>query len=184
MGLIVAIDPGSEKSAFVGWDEGRARIVTHGIEDNEVVLHLCSSSMQGTLVVESFESYGMAVGAEVFRTVWWAGRFHQAWRGRAYQISRRDVKLHLCHSARATDANVRQAILDRFAPTKALAIGKRLTPGPLYGLKGHEYAALAVALTWADLHSKEVPHDAEGQATRGVVLGRSMERVIGSRIAD
>jgi hypothetical protein len=152
--LIVAIDPGSEESAYVMFDVDLSRVVAHGIESNEIVVSLCATAhyQYATLVVEQFESYGMAVGAEVFRTVWWSGRFHQAWRGRAYQLPRKTVKSHLCHSTRATDANVRQAILDRFARTKAEAIGKKAAPGPLYGLKGHEFAALGVALTWADLH--------------------------------
>lgn len=154
--LVFAIDPGSDESAYVLYDSSSALVITHAHMLNEALVVLCAQqAMSYPLVVESFESYGMAVGAEVFRTVWWAGRFHQAWRGPARQLSRREVKLHLCHSARATDANVRQAILDRFAHTKAEAIGKKKNPGPLYGLKGHEYAALAVALTWADLQTTD-----------------------------
>jgi len=96
----------------------------------------------------------MAVGAEVFETVFWSGRFAQAWSRRFERMPRREIKQHLCHSARATDANIRQALIDRFGGTEK-AIGKKKTPGPLYLLKGHLWAAFAVAITWWDLHANE-----------------------------
>jgi len=155
--ILCAIDPGSDQSAFVQYDTTTRRVVLHAIEFNDQILTRLAQPSRWPLVIESFESYGMAVGAEVFRTVWWSGRFFQAWRGPAYQLPRRTVKLHLCHSVRATDANVRTAIVDRFGATKAEAIGTKKAPGPLYGLKSHCFAALAVALTWAETHEQETP---------------------------
>lgn len=150
--LVTAIDPGTEQSAFVVYDTVAARIRTHGIVPNIHVLDWLMTTIPapGPLVVEEISSYGMAVGREVFQCVWWSGRFYQAWRGPAHQLSRRAVKLHLCHSVRATDANVRLALIDRFGPGKEAAIGRKSLQGPLFGLRGHEFAALAVALTWAE----------------------------------
>jgi hypothetical protein len=68
----------------------------------------------------------------------------------AVAISRKDVKQHLCGTVRATDADVRDALIHRFGPGKEKAVGKKKTPGPLYGVKGHGWAALAVAVTLAD----------------------------------
>ena len=65
-------------------------------------------------------------------------------------IYRKDVKLHLCGSPRAKDSNIRQALIDRFGPGKEKAIGLKKTPGPLYGVKSHVWAALAVAVTHLD----------------------------------
>ena len=62
-------------------------------------------------------------------------------------VYRRDVKLFHCQTVRANDANIRAAIIDRFGPGKEKAIGKKSAPGPLYGIKGDEWSALAVALT-------------------------------------
>jgi hypothetical protein len=56
-------------------------------------------------------------------------------------VYRRDVKLHLCHSPRAKDANVRQALIDRLGPQ-----GTKKNPGPTYGMKSHLWAALAVGV--------------------------------------
>jgi hypothetical protein len=86
----------------------------------------------------------------VFETVFWIGRFCQAWRGEYVRIHRREVKLHLCNSARAKDANVRQALIDRFGPGKDRAIGKKASKGPLYGFKSDLWAALGVAVTVGD----------------------------------
>ena len=101
------------------------------------------------IVIEKVESFGMAVGAEVFETVYWSGRFAEA----AYpipveRIGRKAVKMHLCGSMRAKDANIRQALIDRYGGPDA--IGKKASPGPLYGISGDVWSALAVAVTYSD----------------------------------
>lgn len=161
--LVCAIDPGCDISAFVTYATSTRRIVAHGTESNEALLSRLRVSYGrpipaafGPLVVEQIESFGMAVGKETFETVWWAGRFHEAWRGEAHRMTRKAVKLHLCESTRATDSNIRQAILDRFGGTAA--IGTKKNQGPLYGVKGHEFAALAVALTYADTRLGKETH--------------------------
>jgi hypothetical protein len=169
---VLAIDPGPKESAWVLWEPGAREhtdIFSHGKSVNDDLLHdlrvggLTRSA--DVVVVEMVASYGMAVGAEVFETCVAIGRFIEAsrtiiatWRiiepplpppRQTALVYRRDVKLHLCHSAQAKDANVRQAIIDRFGG-KDSAIGRKATPGPLYGIKADEWSALAVALYYAD----------------------------------
>ncbi len=157
MKTVLALDPGTTHSAIVSFDGAVVRGAK--TKPNLEILQLIHDTLEDTdpteiiLAIEKVESFGMAVGATVFETVFWAGRFAQAWAdigGQFTQVGRREVKLHLCGSARAKDTNVRQAILDRFGPGKEKAVGLKATPGPLYGLKGHEYSALAVALTYWD----------------------------------
>ena len=62
-------------------------------------------------------------------------------------VYRRDVKLFLCQSARANDSNIRAALIDKYGPGKARAVGTKKAQGPLYALKGDTWSALAVALT-------------------------------------
>jgi hypothetical protein len=108
-------------------------------------------------------SYGMAVGKDVFETVYWIGRFceaaerslaRQGEREAAHhRVYRLDVKLHLCKDSRAKDGNIRQALIDRFPATgggKTPQIGVKSQPGPLFGIKSHLWAALGVAVTFAD----------------------------------
>lgn len=151
---VLAIDPGPELSAFVVWD-GRT-VSEFGKWPNQRLLewiilrvdirHMC---------IEKIASYGMAVGAEVFETCYWSGRFAQAFTGGTVdRIARIPIKMHLCHNPRANDASIRQAIIDRFGG-KDVAIGRKANPGPLFGVKADTWAALAVALTWLDQHSAE-----------------------------
>jgi hypothetical protein len=107
------------------------------------------------IAIEMIASYGMAVGREIFETCVWIGRFMQAWRNpKAVRlIYRRDVKLRLCGTVKAKDANVRQALIDMFPKTgggKIPQIGTKAQPGPLYGVASHAWAAVAVAVTALD----------------------------------
>jgi hypothetical protein len=151
---IFAIDPGTIQSALVILDHYPGRLIVRHSETslNGAILERLRKEptvASDVLVIEQIESMGMAVGQETFTTVWWAGRFYEAWRhAHRYQLPRRPIKLHLCGTMQAKDANVRAALLDKFGG--ANAIGKKAAPGPLYGVKGHEFAALAVAVTWLE----------------------------------
>lgn len=156
---ILAIDPGYEQSAYVLWNGDF--VLEHAIEPNDDLLARLSSGAWrvggiDAVVFESIESYGMAVGREVFETVFWTGRLFEQARHKSLiveRLPRKAVKLHLCQSARAQDSNIRVAILDRFGG-KERAIGKVKTPGPLFGIKSHEWAALALGMTWLDQHPR------------------------------
>lgn len=154
---VLAIDPGPVKSAMVIWDGDRVCTKHHW--DNDEMLHFITDLDHDCdeMAIEMIASFGMAVGKEVFETVYWIGRFYQAWIGgfndvkRPFptRVFRMEVKMHLCHSARAKDGNVRQALVDRFGGKDA-AIGKKKSPGVLYGISGDCWSALAVAVTWMD----------------------------------
>ena len=145
--VVLAIDPGPEQSAWVLWDG--SRVLGQGIEANKDVLEMVESSLGGygpDFAIEMIASYGMAVGESTFETCVWIGRFIQAGHPTpATKVYRREVKLNLCGSMRAKDANVRQALIDRLGPQ-----GTKKEPGPLYGIKSHTWAALAVAVTYLD----------------------------------
>jgi hypothetical protein len=78
----------------------------------------------------------------------WIGRFIEAWDGPHQLVYRKDVTLHLCNSPRAKDPHIRASLIDRFGGEGA--IGRKAAPGPLYGVKSHAWAALAVAVTAQD----------------------------------
>lgn len=156
--ILLAIDPGYTQSAWLEYADGRP--AAFGVEPNDTILRVIHSSQASALAIESIASYGMAVGAETFETCVWSGRFIQRWHDTAARTSpwvkpvrrvyRREVKLHLCGSARAKDANVRQALIDLYGPGKDVAIGKKADRGPLFGISSHVWSALAVAVTAAD----------------------------------
>ena len=143
--MIVAIDPGSEQSAWVRYTGGMP--IRAKIEPNEVLLQRLRDGMAGALVIEGIASYGMPVGREVFDTCIWIGRFIEA-AGGAELVYRKEVKMALCGSMKAKDANIRQALIDRYGPGKDKAVGRKADPGPLYGISKDMWSALALAVTY------------------------------------
>lgn len=150
--ITVGIDPGPREFAWVQWD-GRQVVRSGDCKNCDAVQLLSALADPGhSLAVEWIESFGMAVGREVFETVFSIGALatYAADVCRVRLIPRRDVKLHLCASPRAKDANIRQALIDRFG-----LVGTKKFPGPLFGIASHRWAALAVAVTAHDLDATE-----------------------------
>jgi hypothetical protein len=146
-GAVIAIDPGPKTSAYVVLENGL--IDCSGEADNEGILVSLREARVDHMAIESVSCMGMAVGADVFETVWWTGRFCQCW-GRPFtRIKRHEVKMFLCNNMRAKDANIRQALIDRLGPP-----GTMKNKGPTYGISKHRWSALAIAVTFL-----ERPHE-------------------------
>lgn len=112
---VLAIDPGTTDTAYVElWD---GKIKSHAkIPNDQMLQKIVDGDFADNeyCAMEMIASYGMPVGKEVFETCVWIGRFLQAW-GREWEfVYRREVKMHLCNSMKAKDANVRQALIDLF----------------------------------------------------------------------
>lgn len=140
--MILAIDPGTTHSAFVAWD---GKVIDSGFVPNGVLRCFVDARLEfiqaESVAIEMVACYGMAVGKEVFETCLFIGRLQEAFRRKPVRlVYRKDVKMHLCQSMRAKDGNIRQALLDKHGP-----VGTKKQPGPLYGISGHLWAALAVA---------------------------------------
>jgi hypothetical protein len=146
---ILALDPGPTDSAFVLWDG--ARVIEAAHWPNADIRQVLIGREYDLAACEMIASYGMAVGKSVFETCVWIGRFVEVARVEPRLVYRRDAKLHLCHSPRAKDANVRQALIDRLGPQ-----GTKKNPGPTYGMKSHLWAALAVGVfAWDQVKQEE-----------------------------
>lgn len=176
---LLALDPGNIRTAWLVYDTSTREVIDHNLEPNEQVLTrvLGHEFSPDHLAVEMVACYGMAVGVEVFETVLWIGRYIQAWGQGHTKFYRKAIKLKLCGSSKAKDGNVRQAIIDRFGGDSVAVGGVRCKrckgkgwtgrqharcepcggegweskPGPLHGIAGDCWSALAVALTFADL---------------------------------
>ena len=164
--MILAIDPGPEKSAYLIWNGKGVQLQPAILPNADVLKHVidCTSHpLISAIYIEKIACYGMAVGAEVFETVYWTGRFSQAWQERrgdeASRITRREIKLHICNSVTAKDPNVRQALIDRLG-----IVGTKNNRGPLYGVSSHLWAALGVAVTAWDKYEC-------GRATSPAIAG-------------
>lgn len=155
--VVIGIDPGNVYSAFAVYNSDEHMVEAMAKLPNHDVLAWLREAPEvqyaDAVGIEQIRSYGMAVGATVFDTVHWSGRFHQLLLEisgtEVFMVPRSDVKMNICHSMRANDANIRQAIADRFGGMKVCK-GTKKDPGPLYGIAGDMWAALGVALTVAD----------------------------------
>lgn len=153
--IVTAIDPGTRESAVVEWN-GKLPSNAAVVDNEELAQILRKESFQPhPLVIEKVESMGMAVGVETFETVYWSGIFAEAYGlQKVHRMGRKAVKLHHCGSTRATDSNIRQALLDRFGGSGAF--GTKRLPGPLFGVTGHKLAALALAIAWFETEGPRV----------------------------
>lgn len=157
---ILAIDPGSRESGWVIIDSETRKPLHKGKTDNAFLLPTLRYDpvVRGcdVAVIEMVASYGMAVGADVFETCVWIGRFYEALTmslpsAEVELVFRRDVKLHHCQSARAKDANVVQALVDRFAPGEPnRGKGTKAAPGWFHGFAKDVWQAYALAVYVAD----------------------------------
>ena len=103
------------------------------------------------VAIEMVASYGMAVGAEVFETVFWIGRFWEIAKTNNKQlIYRKDEKMNLCHTMKAKDSNIIQALVDRFAfGIQNKGKGTKKNPGWFYGFSKDIWQAYAVGVTYS-----------------------------------
>lgn len=153
---ILAIDPGSKQSGWVRLVDGRVEL--SGISQNDDLVDCIRIGAAGAfeideLAIEMMRARGMPVSNEEMQTLVWVGRFVQAWHSpeSVRLVFRGDVKMHVCGSMKANDANIRAALLDLIGPQ-----GTKANKGPTYGVKSHAWAALGVAVTAAKQIGEEL----------------------------
>jgi hypothetical protein len=144
--LVIGIDPANVQSAYCHFDGEkfmRFDILPNKEFEYELVefLKLFEADM---VYIEGIQHMGMPAGASVFETAYEVGRIslllEQA--NQPYKvIYRKDVKMHHCQSMRAKDANIRQALIDRFG-----APGTKKAPGGTYGIKADIWSAAAISV--------------------------------------
>ncbi len=167
MGTILAIDPGNVESGYV--------LVEHDGKEIRKVLDVgkIPNEEMREVIVPPYESHdhfaiemvagmGMPVGQEVFDTCFWIGRFWEY--AETYgemthmqKIYRREEKLYLCGHSQAKDTNIRQALVDRYAPDQPnYGKGTKKSPGFFYGFSADMWAAMAVAVTYFDKYIRGI----------------------------
>jgi hypothetical protein len=150
---ILCIDPGTTESGVVELSGTKILSSEPALPNADLLESLKGDWGTTVMLIEMVSCYGKPVGKETFETCVWIGRFIEAFEGWWEYVYRRDVKLTLCNSMRAKDANIRQAILDMYPATgggKTPQVGTKANPGPLFGVKSHAWSALALGLTWME----------------------------------
>jgi hypothetical protein len=161
MSRILAIDPGNTASAYAVIDHDLRPAWFAKVDNDELLTRLdvlTDPRFGGVdhVAIEMVASYGMPVGADVFETCVWIGRFHTAIECATGGpgpdlVKRHPVKLHHCHSGKAKDSNITQALVDRFASGKPnRGKGTKANPGWFYGFAADVWQAYALAVYVAD----------------------------------
>jgi len=149
--IVYGIDPGPFVSHVVSFDGERVDTVW---ELDAEHLEEWIGTTADPRNIEDFVPYGSPVSADSIRTIKQIGVAEYLG---AVPISRKDVKLHLCGTLQKIgDKQIREALIERFGPGEKAAKGLKKQPGPLYGVAGHYWAALAVAVVaWDRLADAE-----------------------------
>lgn len=157
--MILAIDPGSTESGLTLINEIDLKPTIATKLSNEEILNIIIEAKEvNHVAIEMIASYGMPVGAEVFQTCVWIGRFIQTLKDKGYlgpikYIYRKEEKMNLCNSMKARDSNIIQALVDRFAPgIPNKGKGTKKNKGWFYGFKKDIWQSYAVAVTYHDLY--------------------------------
>jgi hypothetical protein len=155
--IVLGIDPGPEFSGVVVYDcEGKAVMVADKSADVAAVLGAVSKWAPGedvVVAIERMQSYGIA-GGSLLDTARTAGRLEQ----RALDCGATVVLLYRREVLKALDVTgkgnrdslVRQRMIEIHGGTTEAAVGKKANQGPLYGVSGHAWQALAVAVAAAE----------------------------------
>lgn len=157
-GVILAIDPGPAESGYVVWNPVTGAVRASAVVPNEQLRSSLRAGVSADVVAVAIEQieprYGLSPGWETLDTARWVGRFEEAAQPTPVaRLKRSEVLRHLGVVTRGpgkttADSGVRSALLDRFGGSSAK--GTKAHPGSLYGIHGHLWAALAVAVTFAD----------------------------------
>ena len=154
--MILAIDPGNEFSAYVVLDK-ELRPIDFGKVKNSVLYvdlpAIITNNNIEHIAIEMIACYGMAVGQTVFDTCVFIGVLTE--RVKEYgadvrYVYRKEEKMNLCHTMKAKDSNVSQALRDRFGEK-----GTKKNKGWFYGFKADVWQAYAVGVTYHDLYIKK-----------------------------
>lgn len=157
--MILAVDPGNIESAYVIVENDLSKVIEKGKIDNIDLLDLLLFWQEkyewkiDYFAIEGIQSYGMAVGKSVFETCYFIGRLIEAGKRdleiKHTMIYRMEEKMCLCHSTKAKDSNIRQALIDRFGE-----VGTKKNPGYFFGFKSDIWSAMSVAVTFYDKYLK------------------------------
>jgi len=157
---ILGIDPGTRETAYAFIDRGDLRPIEFAKVSNELMVAILQQAVEDypacdmDVAIENVGHYGtgMPAGKDVFDTCRWIGRYEQIISPRPYALLlRKTIVTNFCGKTTGKDANVSQALADRFAPGEPnKGKGTKNAPGWFYGFKDDIWSAYAVAVTYAD----------------------------------
>lgn len=153
--IVLGIDPGPEHCGVAVYNTEARRVLraAQGVTVPEAGNLAGSYAVGGGLVaIERVQSYGLA-RASLLRTSESVGWLHcRVVRagGVALLLYRRDVLRVLDVSGKGNRYSLERRLIEMHGGSRSAAVGKKKAPGPLYGVAGNAWAALAVAVAAAE----------------------------------
>ena len=155
---VFAIDPGNTESAYCVVDVATRRPLQFDKVPNAELRSLIREyrfEEEDRAAVEMLQSYGNLIGRDVLETAVWIGRFAECLDRKllepAAMVFRMDEKMHICHSPKAGDPEIRRALIDRFCEHDfRTGRGTKKAPDFFHGFRADIWAAYAVGLTYIE----------------------------------
>lgn len=150
---VLGVDPGPTETGYALVGPGY-QVVEAGKTSNEAIITMLRANPPSHIALESVQSYGMAVGREVFDTCFFIGEVIRACKDAGIPFTlypRPEYTRRICGVGKVNDAVLRQALLLRF--------GGDRKGEPLFALKGctDKRSAFAVAVYHLDIASVVIP---------------------------
>lgn len=150
--MLIAIDPGPAQSAYVRMSiaSGEWEVFDFGTLENSLFMEWLDSMLfsAGAVAVEEPYNFG-ASGTPVFRTQLMVGRIVQE------TMQHRRLAVTLIHPRQKLSAvgvmkksQLNGALRELYGDGSKTGKGTKSNPSQLYGIKDHEWSALAVGHTW------------------------------------
>jgi len=165
--IVLGIDPGPETHGAVVYDTDARRVLWSAKAIESIDLETKVNTLHGAglrpfrIVIErpaAMGVIGVGMAGHMLNTAWVAGRLAGV-RGEVHAIkietmTRREVLRHLgvLSGKGSSDSRVRAAcIADHETPGGPPAVGRKASPGPLYGVSSHAWQALGLVLAWLEM---------------------------------
>jgi len=157
--MILGIDPGPEVHGYVVLDALRWRVVAAGISGDMKMINgtaLAAGVLEA--VVEEIAPQGQVLSYALRNTILQRARIEDALtqRFKVHLVTRNQVRLLLLGRGNGTETQVNAALLARYCERHGCTNRHQLrgslkTPGALWGVRSHVWAALAlceVVMSW------------------------------------
>lgn len=161
--IVLGIDPGPETHGAVLYDSEARRVLwsSKAITSFDLLDYLVRKwAKPDAIVIErpaAMGALGVGIVGHMLDTAWEAGALWgvlwQIFKGDPQRMTRREVlrNLGVLSGKGSSDSRVRAAcIADHETPGGPPAVGRKATPGPLYGVSSHAWQALGLVLAWLE----------------------------------
>ena len=160
--IVLGIDPGPETHGAVVYDV-EARRVLWAVKAARAgdIADVCRGQELSAVLIERPAAMGpMGAGkvGHMLDTAWAGGALAREWQGYGYPVhtmTRREVLrgLGVLSGSGSSDARVRAACIADHGGTQVAAVGRKASPGPLYGVSSHAWQALGLVLAWLEVRA-------------------------------